>query len=135
MKLKVLINIVAIAFLFFIFFVIISANMGWKFKFFQIGKILPFEDKMGHFLLVGTLTFLINLLLSVRRIGLLGYKVLLGSFLMFTFFTIEEFSQIFISKRTFDLIDLTANYIGILIFGNLAYWLCQNYNILEKRLF
>ena len=135
MKLKTIINTIAIAFLFFILFVIISANMGWKFFFFKFGNILPLGDKMAHFLLVGTLTFFVNLLLSVRRFVFYKQKILLGSFLVFIFFTIEEFSQNFLARRNFDLVDLTANYLGIFLFGNLAYWICTKYDFLEKRLF
>ncbi len=133
MKLKTIINIVAIAFLCFILFVILSANMGWNFFFFKYGKALPFEDKMAHFLLVGVLTFFVNLLLSIKRIEFFKRKFLLGSILVFAFITVEEFSQIFLTRRNFDLLDLTANYLGIFIFGNLAYWICSQYNILEKR--
>ena len=135
MKLKTVINFIAIAFLLFILFVILSANMGWKFFFFRYVDVLPFRDKMGHFLLVGTLSFFVNLLLSVRRIDFLKQKFLLGSFLVFIFITIEEFSQIFLVRRSFDLIDLSANYLGILVFGNIAFWLCRKYDILEKRIF
>lgn len=135
MKIKSLIQILGISFLIFIGFVILSANNGWDFFFFGWVKYLPLGDKMAHFILVGGVSFFVNLLLEVRMLKVGKTRLLLGSLIVFIFITMEEFSQMFLIRRNFDLIDLTANYLGILLFGQLALWICQKYNILEKRIY
>jgi polysaccharide biosynthesis protein VpsQ len=77
----------------------------------------PFGDKFGHFVLIGTLTFLLNYALNGRMLGIGGQKVLLGCSIVAVAITIEEFSQIWIPIRTFDLVDLAANYLGIAMAG------------------
>ena len=135
MKIKTLIQIIGISFLLFIAFVILSANNGWDFFFFAWVKYLPLGDKMAHFILVGGISFFVNLLLEMKQLKVGKTQVLLGSFLVFTFITFEEFSQLFLVRRNFDLLDLTANYLGIFLFGQLAFWICKKYGILEKRIF
>lgn len=135
MKIKTIIRILGISFLIFIGFVILSANLGWDYFFFGWVKYLPLGDKMAHFILVGGISFFVNLLLEVRKLKIGSTQILLGSFIVFTFITLEEFSQMFLVRRNFDLIDLAANYLGIFLFGQLALWICQEYKILEKRIF
>ena len=84
-----------------------------------IGNI-PFGDKIGHFVLMGVLSFWVNLLLNLRTVGIGKIRYLLGSVIVLGLVTIEEFSQLFIKGRTFDKTDLIADFIGILIFGELA---------------
>ncbi len=96
---------------------------------------MPLGDKMAHFILVGGISFFVNLLLELRMVKVGKREILLGSLLVFAFITIEEFSQLFIVRRNFDLLDLTANYLGIFLFGRLAFWISQEFKILEKRIF
>lgn len=135
MKIKTIIRILGISFLIFMGFVILSANIGWDFFFFELVEYLPLGDKMAHFLLVGGISFFVNLLLDVRMLKVGKTQILLGSFLVFSFITLEEFSQMFLIRRNFDLLDLSANYLGIFIFGQIALWICKEYKILEKRIF
>ncbi|MEP6896850.1 MAG: VanZ family protein [Chloroflexota bacterium] len=78
-------------------------------------------DKVGHFVLYGILILLFDLTLIhalpnrspklvVVSIGLI-LAVLIGA---------EEFSQKLFPTRTFDLIDLTASYLGVIFFLWLA---------------
>ncbi|MFT6321358.1 MAG: hypothetical protein ACJAT4_002288 [Granulosicoccus sp.] len=135
MKIRTLIRIIGISFLLFIGFVILSANFGWDFFFFAWVKYLPLGDKMAHFLLVGGVSFFVNLLLEVKKMNIGKREILLGSCLVFTFITIEEFSQLFLIRRNFDLFDLSANYLGILFFGQLALLICDKFHFLERRIF
>jgi len=80
----------------------------------------PGMDKLGHFVLVGTLAFLVNWILSCRTISVAGRRLFLGSIICFALFTAEEISQIWIPSRTFDLFDFLANTLGILLIGSLA---------------
>ena len=135
MKVRTLVRVIGILFLLFIGFVILSANSGWDFFFFGWVKYLPLGDKMAHFLLVGGVSFFVNLLLEVKKIKIGKFAFLLGSCLVFAFITLEEFSQLFLTRRNFDLVDLSANYLGIFFFGQLAFLICEKFHFLEKRIF
>jgi VanZ family protein len=37
--------------------------------------------------------------------------------------TLEEFSQLYLRFRSFDLVDLFFDYVGIFLFGQLAYFI------------
>ena len=86
----------------------------------------PNGDKVGHFLLYGVLVFLIDLTffqalpplssLGTRR-KLLAVKC---GLILAPIITVEEFSQQYFSHRTFDLIDLTFSYLGVIFFSWLA---------------
>lgn len=82
---------------------------------------IPYGDKISHFLLMGLLSFLVNLSFSCSRIKVLGLYFLKGSLIVAVIVTIEEFSQLFLKYRTFDLIDLVSDYLGIFLFGRLAH--------------
>ena len=97
---------------------VIGADTG--FEGFRAFYNVPGGDKLGHFLLIGTLAFLVNASLGARRIRLGPLQPLLGSLLVTLVVTAEEFSQIFLAHRSFDLMDLTADFVGILILGRLA---------------
>jgi polysaccharide biosynthesis protein VpsQ len=84
---------------------------------------IPFGDKLGHFFLMGIFAFLVNLCLGCKKV----WRLLLGSLIVFGIVVIEEFSQIFIRGRSFDLTDLAADLVGVITFGKLA-------EIVSKRL-
>ncbi|MFK7948818.1 MAG: VanZ family protein [Saprospiraceae bacterium] len=79
----------------------------------QFVQSIPYGDKYIHFILIGTLAYVVNFLMGFRRFTLWNRKWLSGTTLIFIIMTIEEFSQMFISTRSFDLLDLSANYLGI----------------------
>lgn len=93
---------------------------------------IPFGDKLGHFFLMGFLSFLINLILQARTWGLGKIRYLLGSLIVFIVVTIEEISQLYVRGRTFDLTDLVADLAGILVFGELARLVCHKLTSGEK---
>jgi polysaccharide biosynthesis protein VpsQ len=78
---------------------------------------LPFGDKWGHLIFMGILTFLLNYALDGRMVKIGTRQVLLGCALVTVGITLEEISQIWIPSRTFDLVDLSANYAGICLAG------------------
>jgi VanZ family protein len=81
---------------------------------------IPYGDKISHFLLMGLLSFLVNLSFSCSRVKISGVYFLKGSLIVAVIVTIEEFSQLFFKYRTFDLIDLASDYLGIFLFGRIA---------------
>lgn len=114
MKQQRLINGIAILFTLFIVFIIFSANTGRNLALFQITN-LPYGDKIAHAGLIGMLTFLLNLAFQSKTFTYLNKNWLIVSVGMVILATIEEFSQIWIASRNFDLLDLGANYFGILV--------------------
>ncbi len=105
-------------------------------NYFTFINLLPFGDKIGHFCLMGTFALLVNLAFNAKTFRLWKFDFLLGSLIVLTIVTAEEFSQIFIRGRTFDLIDLVFDYAGIFIFGEAARFICRktatNENIYRK---
>ena len=83
---------------------------------------IPYGDKLGHFFLMGIISVLVNWCFNFKRIG----WILLGSLIVFVIVTIEEISQIFIRGRSFDWSDVIADFLGIVILGELA-------NLIFKR--
>lgn len=107
--------------------IIVLADLG-KLGYIRFLYDFPYGDKVGHFILYGILTLLIDLALfysSARRISstLLPsrkwFAVKVGLILALVI-TVEEFSQQYFSNRTFDLIDLFASYLGVIVFSWLA---------------
>lgn len=93
--------------------IIAIADQGRADLFWGIVGRIPCGDKLGHLGLVGTLSFLLNLLLAGRPApGRFG-PMMLGSLLLLAFMTLEEASQAFIPHRSFDLLDGLANVIGV----------------------
>ena len=75
----------------------------------------PLADKVGHFFLMGSLSLLLDLALGARELDVLGWRVPRGSLWIASLVTLEELTQIFIPHRTFDLLDLAADFGGILV--------------------
>ena len=92
---------------------------------FDLVRALPYGDKVGHFLLMGLLAFVVNLSLKCKRWRIFGLRFLAGSVIVLALVLIEELSQLFIRYRTFDWFDLLADGIGIFLFGRLAAYLSR----------
>lgn len=118
-----------ITFLFalFIILIIVLANKG------QLGILklinrIPYADKAGHFILYGTLTFLIDLTLlrslpfhplTQLRMSPRWVTVISGLILALLI-GIEELSQQLFASRTVSFQDLLAGYLGVIFFSWLA---------------
>ena len=109
-----------ILFALFIILIIILADLG---KLGMLGFLnrIPYGDKAGHFIPYGILTLFLDLTLTralpppsrkltVLRIALI-ISLLIG---------LEEYSQQFFAKRTFNLVDLTFSYLGVIFFSWVA---------------
>lgn len=115
----------------FIAWVIYLANTGQSSLFFDLVKLIPFGDKVGHFCLFGLLTLTTNYGLKYKHIGS-NKSVLMGTIFVAILVLLEECSQSFIPSRTFDFIDLTADTLGILIFHFIALKLKQKRKKINK---
>ena len=81
---------------------------------------VPANDKIGHFVLMGLLSYLVNTAFGGARWRWRRLSVLKGSVLVATLVAVEEVSQLWIAHRAFDLTDLAADFAGIWAFGLLV---------------
>ncbi|MBU2710160.1 VanZ family protein [Zooshikella harenae] len=110
-----------VAFFGFICWVIVSADSGQQIIFMKMMAGVPYGDKLGHVFLYGVLTWLLNSALNYKLIQLRGKSILLGAVIVFSFALLEEITQLYFPQRTFELIDLTADVVGITIFSWVPY--------------
>ena len=83
---------------------------------------IPFGDKVGHFILYGLLTLFVTLATLAAKPTRSSSRVALSTGLILAVLIgLEEFSQKHFPARTFDLLDLTASYFGVLAGGWLAW--------------
>jgi len=112
---------IAILFSLFILWVIVNADQGTLPPFIKAVYDFPNGDRVGHFILFGLLNFFLCQTFlralpnrSPKLVALstgLVLAVLIG---------VEEFSQRYFSTRTFDLIDLSMSYLGLIVGGWIA---------------
>ena len=106
------------------FIIFLADRKGTRYLLNFVGSI-PYGDKLGHFLLMGGFSFLLNLVLNARTFRIWKFSYLLGSLIVLVIVTIEELSQMFVAGRTFDWSDLVFDFLGIFIFGELARYICR----------
>ena len=120
-----LIKIISVIYIFILVGIVVLADVGQTQYLFTSLRSLPLGDKIGHFCLMGMFSLFVNLALSAKTFQFWKLNYLTGSLIVLAAVTVEEFSQIFIRGRTFDLSDLIFDYAGIFIFGEAAqfiYW-------------
>lgn len=83
-------------------------NMG-----FALVEHLPYGDKIMHALLYGVMAMLLNYGLGYRQIG----RLQLGAVMVLSFAIIEECTQYYIPTRSFDLLDMLADLVGVMVFS------------------
>jgi len=112
----------SITFLFiaFVLWVIFMANTGQDIWLFELTRKVPFGDKLGHFLVFGSLTLMANLATRGKLMRFKLGSIYWGSLSVLIFVTLEELSQYFVATRTLDLLDYFANLLGILCFTGLS---------------
>jgi len=76
---------------------------------------IPYGDKIAHAVLYGLMALLLNYALDFRK----SSTIQLGSLIVLTFATLEEFSQYYIPSRTFDMGDLLADFVGVVL---VSFW-------------
>ncbi len=88
----------------------------------------PNGDKVGHFLLFGLLSLLVNLAVFEARPQVEKMRLAWGtSIVLALLIGAEELSQRWIASRTSSLLDLAASYLGVTIFACMAV-------VIQKRL-
>ena len=113
-----------ILFTLFIILIIVLADMG-KLNTSYLVRI-PYADKAGHFILYGSLILLIDLTLfrslppSLSLSTSRKWIAIISGLSLALLIGLEECSQQFFAKRSFDLVDLTFSYLGVIFFSWLA---------------
>jgi hypothetical protein len=116
---RILLRSLALSFVSFFILIVIIANRGDGNRWWGFLVRHPYGDKLGHLILVGTLSFLTNLALSLRPLPKLPSWITTVTLILFSLLTIEELSQAFIPSRSCDLFDWLADVCGLAL-GQLA---------------
>lgn len=128
-----LITALAVAFFVFIVWIIYLANTGGSSIFFDLVRAIPYGDKLGHFSLFGFLTLVVVIALRFRTITFGRLNIYYGAILVAVFALGEELSQALVASRTFDLLDLTADTLGILAASFVASLINKHVTKLSRR--
>lgn len=83
-------------------------------------KQFPYYDTILHFLLMGFAAFLGHLAFNKRKFNIFKFNLPLVPIVISFFVLVEEFLQMFSPHRSFDLVDLAADFCGIVFFTWLA---------------
>ena len=104
----------------FIILIIVLADKG-ELGLLRLINQIPYGDKVGHFILYGILTLLINLTL-LRSLPFQSprWVTVISSLILALLIGIEELSQQFFASRTVSFQDLFAGYLGVFFFSWLA---------------
>ncbi len=113
-------SLLASSFFLFTLWVIYIANTGGSSIFFRISNSIPYGDKLGHFILFGCFTLLLNFAFKFKKTIFYSSNIMLGTLCVIVFALGEEITQAFIPRREFDFIDLGSDALGIALFNYLS---------------
>lgn len=82
----------------------------------------PFADKVLHMILIGALAFWLNLWIPDWRLQMGRLWLPVAIVLPLALATLEEMLQSLSPLRTFDLVDLASDLVGLLLFYALSRW-------------
>jgi polysaccharide biosynthesis protein VpsQ len=118
----------SIAFFLVLIAIIVAADKGRLPHFLRVFYDFPGGDKVGHFVLMGILSFLVTMTLPLWPANKPWLSLLIGTVIIMVAATIEEASQGFFPARTLSWADLASSYAGIVSFGYAA-WALRIRNI------
>jgi VanZ family protein len=93
--------------------VILEADLGKPNYFIQLGASMPYGDKIGHLLLFGTLALLLIFATRARQLVIGPVRLYLGVVMTLGFAVLEEGSQLLFPSRSFELLDILADLLGV----------------------
>jgi hypothetical protein len=82
----------------------------------------PYADKMLHMILIGALAFWLNFRLPDWQLQIGRLRLPIAIALPFAVAAVEEVMQSWSPLRTFDLLDLACDLVGLLLFYMLSRW-------------
>lgn len=103
----------AVAFFSFLIWVIVAADSGRQNYFLQLAGSLPYGDKIGHVLLFAALALLLNFATKARQLAFGAVRLYVGVVLTLGFALLEEGSQLLFPSRSFELLDILADLLGV----------------------
>lgn len=103
----------AVAFFSFLIWVIVAADSGRQNYFLQLAGSLPYGDKIGHVLLFAALALLLNFATKARQLAFGSARLYVGVVLTLGFALLEEGSQLLFPSRSFELLDILADLLGV----------------------
>ena len=109
------IRLLQIGYCLFILLVVALADLGLMSWFREYASQYPGIDKPIHFFLVGGLSWVLIFAFNAKRLFLWGSSLFVGTIVTTALVTLEESSQLLIDARGFELLDLLADYLGILV--------------------
>ena len=115
----------------FILFVIWEANFNSTNLFLTSIEDIPFQDKIGHFVLYGMLAFLLDFALRNKNWKVFKWSFPASILLVLTFALVEEVSQYWIPVRYFDFLDVVADTFGVVVFVLLARYYQRKFNAVD----
>jgi VanZ family protein len=115
-------KLLAFAFVLFLLLIAYWADSGTMPGLLKAIYIFPNGDKVGHAVLYGTLTFLLNQAWPQRKVQVGKWSIPLGTILALLGATFEELSQFFFPGRTPDIMDLSCGFAGIIIATFFSLW-------------
>jgi VanZ family protein len=116
MKLFILRFLLPFSFFIFISYIIYLANTAdYNFAFRLIGYI-PYGDKLMHGLLYGFMALFLNHGLKFNSYRFI-FNLQWGGVIVLILAILEEISQYWLPSRTFDLLDIFADFIGVILFS------------------
>jgi len=121
-------------FLAFVTTLICLADLGKGQRFYGWVAHIPAGDKLAHVFLFGTLALLANAAMDIATFQWGRISVLKGSLLVFIPTVLEEFSQLHFRSRSFDVLDLLADVIGVTLGGLIAVLLVRYFNLWTTRI-
>ncbi len=107
----------------FICIIIVLADTDHKLHVMKYFEKVPYADKAGHFLLFGVLAGLLNFSLGFRHVIIASRSTNLAAALVLAFALLEEFSQLAFESRSFDLLDIFSDVVGVWFFVQLSEWI------------
>lgn len=117
-----------IGFISFLGTIILLRNNNLGKLFFSLFQNIPYYDKIGHFNLMGILTFLSVVTIAPNISVNQPKSTIIVSGVVLAIITLEEFSQLLIATRTFSFIDLLCDFLGVLFYGYLGNWVIGHKN-------
>lgn len=113
----------------FLVIIVYLADTGQGQKYWAFLGRIPGGDKLGHFFLFGTLAMLADLSSPGWRWRPRGWSLPIGGLVVLAAATLEEISQAWLPTRTFDLIDLSADALGIAAAALAARWIHSRFPV------
>ena len=122
-------QIIFAGYLVIIIMVILMKNMNRGNSLFALFNDMAHVDKVAHFLLFGLLTYSLSFAIKHRRLKLMTINIPLAPIIMLAATFMEECSQIVLESRTFSLLDMFANVLGVTCFGFMALAFTRRRNV------